>query len=130
MMVENKMMIPPSASMTPSSPSGVPLSLLPLPVLELPALRGEGGRRRPKTRRSTAAAAAAAEAADEEVTEVETETACTGIEVAGVSALHFSNPAKGALEEVEDATALDELPSEVETFCGITCCLVGKALIN
>ena len=58
----------PSASMTPSSPSGVPLSLPPVPAPELAAeLRGEGGRRRPKTRRSTAAAAAAAAAADAEV---------------------------------------------------------------
>ena len=44
------------------------MSLPPPLALELPAaLRGDGGRRRPKTRRSTAAAAAAAAEAEVEV---------------------------------------------------------------
>ena len=128
----------PSASMTPSSPSGVPLSLLPLPVPELLALRGEGGRRRPNTRRSTAAAAAAAEAAAEpaveeaieEEAEVETETACKRIEVEDASALLSFNPTIGAFKMVEGAIELAEPPSGVATYCGVCCCLAGKALIN
>ena len=124
----------PSASITPSSPSGVPLSLLPLPVPELLALRGEGGRRRPNTRRSTAAAAAAAEAAVEEaieeVEEVETETACNRTEVEDASALLSFDPAAGAFKMVKGAIELAEPPSGVATYCGVCCCLAGTALIN
>ncbi len=90
----------PSASSTPSSPPGVPLSLPPVPAPELAAeLRGEGGRRRPKTRRSTAAEATAAAAA----------TLDAGVEAAAAE--------DEAAEEVEPpATAQPFYNAELCTF--------------
>jgi hypothetical protein len=104
---------PPSASITPSSPSGVPLSLLPFPAPELPAaLRGEGGRRRPNTRRSTAAAAAAA--AEDDGTMLITEA-----ELADAPALPLSAPELCAFDAF-DGVAL----------VASCCCLAGSALIS
>ncbi len=89
----------PSASITPSSPSGVPLSLLPLPALELlAALRGEGGRRRPNTRRSTAAAAAAADDAETEAVALRATA-----ELAAAPEPLFTNPAASAFEALDGA---------------------------